>query len=113
MEFIQVLTRPQRLRRTAVAIGFTASLLRAAPAADAYNCSRYQGINWWWYTFEKGTNSGRIPGHAYVAFRNPMAGGYTLHGGNYQHWKNENGYSLFLVSSAPWGYYLSYPANCR
>ncbi len=61
----------------------------------------------WGYTFEKGANSGRIPGHAYIYFKEPIPPGYELKGGGYQYWKSESGSTYYLINSWPWNYYLS------
>lgn len=77
-----------------------------------YPCRMTRGVDRATYTFAPGAKSGKVPGHAIVGFRNPLPGGYSIEGGGYQYWKDENGMSLFLVNGWPWGYRLTWTAKC-
>lgn len=85
-----------------------------AQEVGAITCNSWQsrGPDRAGYTFERGTGYGAIPGHAYVAFWEPLPSGNYISGGAYQYWKSENGYAYFLVSGWPWGYRVNWYSRC-
>jgi hypothetical protein len=98
-----------RIHIAAVVLVLLTTLMLLTMTAQAGTCSLApQRVG---YTFERGTGGGRIPGHAFVGWNNPLRSGSWITGGSYQYWKSENGQSLFLVSSWPWDYRLNWQCS--
>jgi len=58
------------------------------------------------YAFFQGRDPGRIPGHAYLVFPQPLPRGYRLVGGGYQFYYCQGDEARFLIDHWPWRYRL-------
>jgi hypothetical protein len=105
-----------RVTQAAVAITASLAIVGAShlpgltPAADAADCVFRAGPAYYGYTFEKGAKGGRVPGHAFVAFKKrPNA---RVEGGGHQYWKEEHGHVLYLVNGWPGNYRTVFSVPC-